>query len=412
MNTFTIITALITISALISYINNRFIKLPGTIGVIVVSLLLSLLILFTGKIFPDAYAFIKELTSSIDFTQTLLDIMLGFLLFASALQFDFQKLKEQRYPVLILSTVGVIGSTFIFGYLLYWATGMLNIELPLLYCLLFGALISPTDPVAVMSVLKKSKVPSSLETIIGGESLLNDGTGILLFVILKELAASADAHVSFSHTVALFSQEVFGGILLGVISGLVAYRTMKRVDDFQIIVMVSLSMVMVISVAGAMLHVSIPLAAVSAGLILGNTSLGTKQSEDMQRYFHNVWHLIDELLNTILFVMIGLQIVLMPFLKNYWLTGLFAVAFVLIARAMSIYLPSLLLKKSLKTTYKGITILVWAGLRGGISVALAMSLPESPYKEIILSGSYFVVLFSIIVQGLTLKRVVNRMVTA
>ncbi|CAL1517660.1 sodium:proton antiporter [Chitinophaga sp. MM2321] len=410
MNTFTIITALVTISALISYINNRFIKLPGTIGVIVVSLLLSLLILFTGKIFPAAYAFIKDLTQSIDFTGTLLDIMLGFLLFASALHFDFDKLKEQKYPVLILSTVGVIGSTFIFGFLLYWATELLHIELPLVYCLLFGALISPTDPVAVLSLLKKSKVPSSLETIIGGESLLNDGTGIILFVILKEVAGQTDPHVTFAHTAALFSQEVFGGILLGAVSALVAYRTMKRVDDFQIIVMVSLSMVMVISVVGAMLHVSIPLAAVTAGLILGNTSLGTKQSEDMQRYFHNIWNLIDELLNTILFVMIGLQIVVMPFLKDYWLTGLFATAFVLVARGLSITVPSILLKQSLKTNYKSITILVWAGLRGGISVALALSLPDSAYKEIILSASYFVVLFSIIVQGLTLNKVVNAMV--
>ncbi|MEC5143834.1 sodium:proton antiporter [Chitinophaga sp. 212800010-3] len=410
MNTFTLITALITISALISYINNRFIKLPGTIGVIVVSLLLSLLITLTGKIFPNGSIFIKELTNGIDFTGTLLDIMLGFLLFASALHFDFNKLKAQRYPVLVLSTVGVIGSTFIFGFLLYWATEWMKIDIPLVYCLLFGALISPTDPVAVLSILKKSKVPPALETIIGGESLLNDGTGILLFVILKEVAAGqADAHVSFSHAAALFSQEVFGGILLGIISAIIAYRTMKRVDDFQIIVMVSLSMVMVISVLGAMFHVSIPLAAVSAGLILGNTSLGTKNAKDLQHYFHNIWGLIDELLNTILFVMIGLQIVLMPFLKNYWFTGLMATIFVLIARALSITIPAVLLRRSLRTNYKAIGVLVWAGLRGGISVALALSLPESPYKELILSASYFVVLFSIIVQGLTLKKVVDRL---
>ncbi|MFY0254929.1 cation:proton antiporter [Chitinophaga sp. 30R24] len=410
MNTFTLITALITISALISYINNRFIKLPGTIGVIVVSLLLSLLITLTGKIFPDVFAFLKDVANGIDFTGTLLDIMLGFLLFASALHFDFNKLRKQRYPVLVLSTVGVVGSTFIFGFLLYWATELMRIDLPLVYCLLFGALISPTDPVAVLSILKKSKVPPALETIIGGESLLNDGTGILLFVILKEVAGQTNTHVSISYAVTLFSHEVFGGILLGITSAIVAYRTMKRVDDFQIIVMVSLSMVMVISVVGAMLHVSIPLAAVSAGLILGNTSLGTKHAADIQRYFLTVWSLIDELLNTILFVMIGLQIVLMPFLKNYWFTGLVATIFVLVARGLSIAVPSIILRRSLRVNYGSITILVWAGLRGGISVALALSLPESPYKETILSASYFVVLFSIIVQGLTLKKVVDRMV--
>ncbi|RFS26521.1 sodium:proton antiporter [Chitinophaga silvatica] len=410
MNTFTLITALVTISALISYINNRFIKLPGTIGVIVVSLILSVLISLTGKIFPGAFTFIKDLTQGIDFTGTLLDIMLGFLLFASALHFDINKLKKQRYPVLVLSTIGVVGSTFIFGFLLHYAANILHIDLPLIYCLLFGALISPTDPVAVLSILKKSKVPSSLETIIGGESLLNDGTGILLFVILKEVAEQANAHVTFAHTAEVFAQEVFGGIVLGVISAIVAYQTMKRVDDFQIIVMVSLSMVMVISVLGAMLHVSIPLAAVSAGLILGNTSLGARQSEEMQHYFHNVWSLIDELLNTILFVMIGLQIVVMPYFSHYWLVGVLATIFVLIARALSITIPAVVLKRSLKTNYKSISILVWAGLRGGISVALALSLPESPYKETILSASYFVVLFSIIVQGLTLKKVVDKLV--
>ncbi|MDQ0109235.1 CPA1 family monovalent cation:H+ antiporter [Chitinophaga terrae (ex Kim and Jung 2007)] len=408
MNTFTLITALVTISALISYINNRFIKLPGTIGVIVVSLLLSVLILLTGKIFPDAFAFIKDLTNGIDFTGVLLDVMLGFLLFASALHFDVNKLREQRYPVLVLSTIGVVGSTFVFGFLLHYAAEMLHIDLPLIYCLLFGALISPTDPVAVLSILKKSKVPSSLETIIGGESLLNDGTGILLFVILKEVAEQSHAHVTLAHTAEVFAQEVFGGILLGVVSAIVAYQTMKRVDDFQIIVMVSLSMVMVISVLGAMLHVSIPLAAVSAGLILGNTSLGARQSEEMQHYFHNVWSLIDELLNTILFVMIGLQIVIMPYFSHYWLIGLLATLFVLIARALSITVPAAVLKRTLDMNYNSIAILVWAGLRGGISVALALSLPDSPYKETILSASYFVVLFSIIVQGLTLKKVVDR----
>ncbi|GEP88667.1 sodium/proton antiporter, CPA1 family (TC 2.A.36) [Chitinophaga terrae (ex Kim and Jung 2007)] len=408
MNTFTLITALVTISALISYINNRFIKLPGTIGVIVVSLLLSVLILLTGKIFPDAFTFIKDLTNGIDFTGVLLDVMLGFLLFASALHFDVNKLREQRYPVLVLSTIGVVGSTFVFGFLLHYAAEMLHIDLPLIYCLLFGALISPTDPVAVLSILKKSKVPSSLETIIGGESLLNDGTGILLFVILKEVAEQSHAHVTLAHTAEVFAQEVFGGILLGVVSAIVAYQTMKRVDDFQIIVMVSLSMVMVISVLGAMLHVSIPLAAVSAGLILGNTSLGARQSEEMQHYFHNVWSLIDELLNTILFVMIGLQIVIMPYFSHYWLIGLLATLFVLIARALSITVPAAVLKRTLDMNYNSIAILVWAGLRGGISVALALSLPDSPYKETILSASYFVVLFSIIVQGLTLKKVVDR----
>jgi CPA1 family monovalent cation:H+ antiporter len=410
MDTFTIITALISISAFISYINTRFIKLPGAIGVMVVAIVLSVFILVTGKAFPDAFHFIRELTGSIDFTKALLDVMLAFLLFASAFHFDYQKLKEQRRPVLILSTIGVLGSTIIFGLMLDITTTWLGIELPLVYCFLFGALISPTDPVAVLSVLKKSKIPSSLETIIGGESLLNDGVGLILFITIGEVAEQGRAAFSISHALELFAKEVFGGIALGIAVAWITYRFTRKVQDFQTIVLVSISMVMAISVLGNLLHVSIPLAAVSAGLILGNTSLGAKTAEGLQNYLHKFWELIDELLNTILFVMIGLQIVVLPFIKNYWFIGLLSVLFVLIARGVSIVVPALLLRRSLKTSFKGITILVWAGLRGGISVALALSLPPSPYKELVLSASYIIVIFSVIVQGLTLNKLVDKLV--
>jgi CPA1 family monovalent cation:H+ antiporter len=410
MDTFTIIAALISISAFISYVNIRFIKLPGAIGVMVVSILLSVFILVTGKAFPDAFHFIRELTGSIDFTKTLLDIMLAFLLFASAFHFDYQKLKQQRRPVLILSTIGVLGSTVIFGFLLDITTTWLGIDLPLVYCFLFGALISPTDPVAVLSVLKKSKIPSSLETIIGGESLLNDGVGLILFITIGEVAAQGHAAFSVSHALELFAKEVFGGIALGAFVAWITWRVTKKISDFQTIVLVSISMVMAISVLGNLLHVSIPLAAVSAGLILGNTSLGAKTEEGLQNYLHKFWELIDELLNTILFVMIGLQIVVLPFIKNYWFIGLLSVLFVLIARGVSIAVPALLLRRSLQTSWKSITILVWAGLRGGISVALALSLPPSDYKELVLSASYIIVIFSVIVQGLTLNKVVDKLV--
>lgn len=409
MDTFTLITALVSVSALISYLNIRFIKLPGAIGVMVVAILLSVFILITGKAFPDAFNFIRELTSSIDFTKTLLDIMLAFLLFASAFHFDSKKLKEQRRPVLLLSTIGVLGSTVIFGLLLDITTSWLGIDLPLIYCFLFGALISPTDPVAVLSVLKKSKIPSSLETIIAGESLLNDGVGLILFITIGEVASLGQVF-SVSHALELFAVEVFGGVALGAAVAIITYILTKKIQDFQTIVLVSLSMVMTISVLGNLLHVSIPLAAVAAGLILGNTSLGAKTSEGLQNYLHKFWVLIDELLNTILFVMIGLQIVILPFIQNYWFIGLLSVIFVLVARGVSILVPAILLKRTLKTSFNGITILVWAGLRGGISVALALSLPPSEYKELILSASYIIVVFSIVVQGLTLNKVVDKLV--
>lgn len=411
MDTFTTITILVTISALISYLNHRYVKLPGTIGIMVIAISLSVVIMITGKTFPSVYNFISELTSSIDFTKTLLDVMLAFLLFASALHFDFEKLKAQKRPVLILSTVGVIGCTTIFGFLFYWAASFLHIEIPLMYCFLFGALISPTDPVAVLSVLKKSKIPPSLETIIGGESLFNDGVGILLFVTLRELTENTGVAFSWSHSSLLFAQEVFGGILLGVASGYLCTRLVKKVNELQTILMITLSMVMGISVVGGLLHVSIPLAAVTAGLMLSNMKLGENSDTiDLKDILDKVWGLIDDLLNTILFVMIGLQIVVIPFAKNYWLLSLLSVVFVLIARGLSIAAPTILMKRSLKTDYNRLGILIWAGLRGGISVALALSLPDSPYKPLIVSASYIIVIFSIIVQGLTLNKVVNKLV--
>jgi CPA1 family monovalent cation:H+ antiporter len=409
MDSFTLITVLVTLCAGISYINLRFLKLPGTIGIMVAAILISVIILVTGKSSSLVSRIVIKLTGQIDFTKALLDIMLGFLLFASALHFDYGRLKIYKGPIIVLSTVGVILSTLVFGALLYGAGQLLHIEIPLIWCLLFGALISPTDPVAVMSVLNKSKISLSLRTIIGGESLLNDGVGIILFVTLGEIAVQHGDAVSVPHIVELFVEEVFGGILLGTGLAAVAYFTMKKIKEFETILFVSLSMVMCISLFGSLLHVSVPLAAVSAGLLLGNTSLGPRGSRALQDYFHQFWKLVDDLLNTILFVMIGLQIVVMPFITNYWLVGLLSVLFVLVARSVSILLPTILMRRTLNVDYRSSGILVWAGLRGGISVALALSLPASPYKELILSASYIIVIFSVIVQGLTLGRVVNRL---
>ena len=410
MDTFTTIAILVTISALISFINQRLVKLPGTIGIMVIATSLSILILITGKTFPVVYDFISQFAANIDFTKTLLDVMLAFLLFASALHFDLDKLKEQKFPVLVLSTVGVIGCTTIFAFLFYYTATFVGIEIPLMYCFLFGALISPTDPVAVLSVLKKSKIPPSLETIIGGESLFNDGVGILLFVTLREITEDNGIEFSWSHSSQLFIQEVVGGILLGVASGYLCKFLVKKIDDLQTIIMLTLAMVMGISVLGGFLHVSIPLAAVTAGLMLTNMKLGDHASStSLKDLLDKIWGLIDDLLNTILFVMIGLQIVVIPFFSNYWVISVASIAFVLVARGISIAIPTIMMRRSLKINFKKQGILIWAGLRGGISVALALSLPESPYRALIVSASYLIVIFSIIVQGLTLNKVVNKL---
>jgi len=397
MDTFTTIAILFTISSLISYINNRYVKLPGTIGIMVIAIVISLLILISGKIFPEAFSFFKELTSSVDFT--------------SALHFDFEKLKAQKLPILILSTVGVVGSTTIFGFLFFWTLPFFGIDVPLLYCLLFGALISPTDPVAVLSVLKKSRIPASLETIIGGESLFNDGVGILLFVTLRELTEDTSAAFTWSHTLMLFAQEVFGGVILGVGFAMICMYLIRRITELQTILMITISMVMGISVVGGLLHVSIPLAAVTAGLMLSNVKLGkTEDSRPLNELLDKIWGLIDDLLNTILFVMIGLQVAIIHFYNAYWLISACAIVFVLIARAFSITVPAILLGRKLALPYNRIAIVIWAGLRGGISVALALSLPFSEFKPMIVSVSYIIVVFSIIVQGLTLNKVVDKFV--
>ena len=407
MGLFVILTLLIIVSAVYSYLNARFIKLPGTIGIVSIAIIVSVITIFIDKINPGAAHYLTSLAKNINFSGTVLNIMLGFLLFAGSFNLSARKLKKEMFPILLLSTFGVVLSAAIFGALFYGVTILFNVHIPLVYCFLFGALISPTDPVAVGAVIKGSKLPQNLETIISGESLFNDGVGLVLFITIIEIIESGTDHVNFGKTAILFVREVFGGITLGLVMGYVAFRLMKSITDFQTIVLVSLALVMGISVLAADLHLSIPLAVVSAGLFAGNQSINFDSSEHSHQALEKFWQLIDEMLNTILFVMIGLQMVDLPYLDHYWLTGAVAIIIILIARWFSIMLPLTFLRRSLNINYSSVNILTWAGLRGGISIALALSLPFTPYKHIILSGSYFIVIFSIIVQGLTLNKVID-----
>jgi CPA1 family monovalent cation:H+ antiporter len=398
-----IITILIIISAVFSYLNDRDIKLPGAIGVVTISILVSILLLVLGKTSNGLADAIKTFSQSIDFSKVLLNIMLGFLLFASAFHFEYQKLKEQRLPVFLLSTLGVIISTGVFGGLLYLVTQLFHIHnIPFIYCLLFGAVISPTDPIAVSAILKNSKIPLRLDTIISGESLFNDGVGLILFVIILEIANKSGS-ASFVQILQLSVWEVLGGIIIGLISGYLSYRLIRSIKDFQTILLISMVLVLGMSVMIVKFHTSIPLAAVTAGLIIGNTSPDKKNIVD--QFPGKIWELINDVLNTILFVMIGLQMVVMLFLHDHWITGLISIMILLIARVVSISVPAFFLLR--KVNLSKISILTWAGLRGGISIAMALMLPESPYRHIILSSCYFVVIFSIIFQGLTLKKVVE-----
>ncbi|MGN6533060.1 MAG: cation:proton antiporter [Ginsengibacter sp.] len=406
MDMLTIITILIIISAAFSYLNERFIKLPGTIGVITISVVVSIIILIAGKTNNIITETIITLAKSINFSKVLLDVMLGLLLFAGALHFDYKKLKEQRLPVFLLSTLGVLVSAGVFGGLLYGVTLLFKMDLPLVYCFIFGALISPTDPIAVGAILKKSKIPPKLNTIISGESMFNDAIGLVLFVTFLSVANQSAAKMTIGSVAALFAREVLGGIGIGLVAGFLGYRMIRSIKKFQTILLISIALVLGISVIAHDLEVSIPLAAVTAGLIIGNESLDKRHLAD--KFLSRIWQLLDEVLNTILFVMIGLQLVIMPFLNHYWQIGCLSIIIILIARLISVSIPAIFLLR--KVSVSNLFILTWAGLRGGISIAMALSLPDSPYRELILSSCYFIVIFSIIVQGLTLNKVVDKVV--
>jgi CPA1 family monovalent cation:H+ antiporter len=407
MGLFLIIALLIIVSAFYSYINARYIKLPGTIGIITIAIIVSVITIVIDKLDPEIAGYLTVLAKHINFSGTVLNIMLGFLLFAGSFNSNTKRLKKELRPVFVLSTLSVILSTVVFGTLFYYGTMLFNIHMSFVYCLLFGALISPTDPVAVGAIIRNSKLPANLSTIISGESLFNDGVGLVLFITILEVINSGIDNVSFAQTALLFLREVFGGIALGIIIGFVAFRLMKSITDFQTIVLVSLSVVMSVSVIASYLHLSIPLAVVSAGLFMGNRTINIDEKERSHEALEKFWQLIDEMLNTILFVMIGLQMVNLPYITNYWLTGGIAIVLILIARWLSILLPLTFLRRTLNVNYKNINILTWAGVRGGISIALALSLPVSPYRHVILCGSYFIVIFSIVVQGLTLNKLIN-----
>ncbi len=403
---FAIMTVL---AALFSYVNYRFFRLPGTIGIMVVSLLCSLLLVLAGAISPSLLEGIIRLIRSIDFYTILMKVMLSFLLFAGAIHLDGKRMKSQRVAILTFSTIGTLLSTFIVGGLLYGLCLALRFPVDFLYCLLFGALISPTDPIAVLSILRDAHIPPSLETKISGESLFNDGVAVVIFITIYGIIEGGASHLNAPHIVWLFAREAGGGLLLGVALGYVGYLLISSVDHYQVEVMITLGIVTGGYLLADRLHISGPLAMVVAGLITGNKSRAHAMSETTRDYLDKFWEMIDEFLNAILFLLIGFEMLVLPFNKIFIILGLACIPVVLLARYLSVLLPMSFLKYITAFEKNMLPILTWGGLRGGISVALALSIPTAMQGEFFVVITYIVVLFSIIVQGLTIGRVVKRL---
>ncbi|ADV51515.1 sodium:proton antiporter [Cellulophaga sp. E16_2] len=410
MDYFVIIAILVFLSALFGYINVRFFKLPNTIGLMLITIVFTLGV-FALSYFDDTLLNAeKYIITQIDFKSILLDVMLSFLLFAGALHTNFEQLKVQRGPILLFSTLGVLVSTFLVGTAVFYLLQIFGLEVKYIHCLLFGALISPTDPIAVLGILKKAGVPKKLETKIVGESLFNDGVGVVVFLTIYQFASPSTETITALDVVELFGVEVIGGIILGLLLGWVTYRLMKSIDDYDIEVIITLATVMVGTVIAQKLHLSAPLAMVTAGLVVGNDTLrDSSMSETTETYVDKFWELIDILLNTLLFVLIGMEMLVLTFNINYIIAGLFAIPIILLCRYISLVLPIRIFEKKLDFVPNTNVIMTWGGLRGGISIALALGLSEDMNRDLFLVITYVVVVFSIVVQGLTVGKLVKKL---
>lgn len=404
-----IVAICLVITALMAYVNHRFIRLPTAIGVMAVALVFSLLLLVLHRLGVASALHDAEvsLLQSIDFADVLMQGMLSFLLFAGALHIDLSALKAFRWQVGGLAVLGTLVSTLVVGYGLYALLPIAGLPLPLMYCLLFGALISPTDPIAVMGILKSAKAPHELELVIAGESLFNDGVGVVVFSLLLGMLASGVAP-SAGQAGELLLHEAGGGLLLGLLLGSVAFWLMRSVDNYQVEVLLTLATVVGGYALAARLHFSGPLAMVVAGLIVGNHGRALAMSDTTRRYVDMFWELIDEILNAVLFVLIGLELLLISFPSHVLLGAVVSIAVTLVARLLTVGVPVRLMPRTFKLPGGSWKVLTWGGLRGGISVALALSLPAGPERDTVLALTYCVVIFSILVQGLSIGGVTRR----
>ncbi|MGV8833628.1 MAG: cation:proton antiporter [Devosia sp.] len=413
LSLFDMIAVLLVLTAAFGWINHVVLKLPQTIGLLVMALLASLVLIGVELAFPqlalydDAVALLQQ----VDFESTVLDGMLAFLLFAGALHVDFNAMRSRLGVITVMATAGVLMSTTLVGLGFWLLAGAFGIPMPLIWAMVFGALISPTDPVAVLSTLKQVKVPKPLESVMTGESLFNDGVGVVLFTVVLAAASSVSSDgLDPVHIGELFLLEAVGGGLLGLVTGYVAYRAMRAIDDYPVEVLISLALVTGLYALASKLHMSGPIAVVVAGLLVGHRGPVDALSDVTQRFMFGFWTLIDEILNSVLFLLIGLEVLVLRFDISFIALALVTIPLALAARFISVALPVSLLRRRTSVTHGAIRVLTWGGLRGGISVALALSLPESDIKTIILAATYAVVVFTIIVQGLTLAPLVKRII--
>lgn len=425
MTIFDTAAVLLALSALFGWLNHRFFRLPHTIGLVIIAFAASLGVIAIDLAWPGVGIgdTVRGLLEGIDFHATLMHGMLSVMLFAGALHVDLSQLADRKWAITALASVGVLLSTFIVAGLLWLAAAALGLELPFIWALVFGALISPTDPVAVLGILKTVEVPESLEAKIAGESLFNDGIGVVVFTIIVAIAVGGgpDGPIGPLDVAELFLVEAVGGAVLGIAAGYATYRALHAIDDYALEVLITLALVVGGYALAIALHLSGPIAVVVAGLFIGNRGVRYAMSGTTRDYVLKFWTLADEILNSVLFLLIGLEVIVVASVASTasgaasgaapWIAGALAIPIVLAARLISVGLPMKLLSVRRAYTEGAVPVLVWGGLRGGIAVALALSLPAVPVKPLILDVTYCVVLFSIVVQGLTIKPVIGRFVS-
>lgn len=406
MDFFTLFAELITISAVFAYINQRWLKLPTTIGLMIIALIFSLCLITAGIFVPVVATRVEAIVSSIDFNKTVMQGMLGFLLFAGALHINLGDLREQRWVIATLASVGVILSTIIVSGLAFAVFRLAGLEISFIWCLVFGALISPTDPIAVLGIFKTIEAPKTLETKIAGESLFNDGIGVVIFLGLYEVA-TGEHEFDLVHLGELFFKEAVLGALFGFVIGWIGFRLLAKIDNYSTEILISLALAAGGYALAAAWHLSGPIAMVVAGLIIGNHGRSYAMSPKTIEHLDTFWELIDEILNAVLFVLIGLEIIVLTFTHQYLIAGMLMIPCILLARLIAVSLPLRFVDRLNPIHPNVVPMLTWGGLRGGISVALALSIPTHLNGEVviarepILSVTYIVVIFSVIVQGLT-----------
>jgi len=403
-----IAAVLVSTAAVLSFLNYRFVRLPSAIGLMLIALMLSLGLILVGELgLAGVEQAAERFVAGIDFNVTLMHGMLSFLLFAGALHVNLDDLAEQRWLVGLLATVGTLSSTFVVGGMFWVLCQLFGFQIDFVYCLLFGALISPTDPIAVLGILKSAGAPKSLETKITGESLFNDGIGVVVFVVLLQAATGGEGGFSLGSAGLLLLEEAVGGVVFGLLLGALGYWMLCRVDDYTVEVLITLAMVMGGYALALALHTSGPIAIVVAGLWIGNHGRRLAMSEKTREHLDTFWELIDEILNTVLFVLIGLELLVLTFTGKVIVAGLIAIPLVLLARFVCVGTPVAIMRRKREFSPGAIRVMVWGGLRGGISVALALSIPAGPERDLILPITYCIVVFSILVQGLTVGKLVQ-----